>query len=227
VRPELRRVGNCQAPVVVIDDFSGAAESLISVAEELAPYGEAGNYYPGLRRVITEDDVAANEYVDRTCKDAAQFVAGAFDVESFSLAEASFSMVTADPSDLDLPQRSPHFDSTNQKYFALLHYLRVPSGTGTAFYRQRTTGIERVTETNVSTFVRTAEAEAARLPADSGYINGSNEFFEQIGVIEAVPDRLIIYQGSLLHSGIIPASMNLSPDPRVGRLTANFFLRGH
>ena len=34
-------------------------------------------------------------------------------------------------------------------------------------------------------------------------------------------------QGSLLHSGIIPAGMNLSSDPRVGRLTANFFLRGH
>ena len=100
-------------------------------------------------------------------------------------------------------------------------------GTGTAFYRQRSTRIERVTEVNVSTFVRTADAEAAMLPAGSGYINGSNDFFEQIGAVEAVPDRLIIYQGSLLHSGIIPADMNLSPDPRIGRLTANFFLRGH
>ena len=42
-----------------------------------------------------------------------------------------------------------------------------------------------------------------------------------------MPDRLIIYQGSLLHSGIIPAGMNFSPDPREGRLTANFFVRGH
>jgi hypothetical protein len=84
-----------------------------------------------------------------------------------------------------------------------------------------------VTDGNISTFVTTAEREAAMLPSDSGYINGSNQFFEQIGAIEAVPDRLIIYQGSLLHSGIIPAGMNLSPDPRVGRLTANFFLRGH
>jgi hypothetical protein len=227
VRPELRRVGNCQAPVVVIDEFTGAAESLLAVAEKLTPYEPSNNYYPGLRRVITEADVAANDYVDRTCTDAAQFIAGAFDVESFSLAEASFSMVTANPADLELPQRAPHFDSTDQKYFALLHYLRVPSGTGTAFYRQRSTGIERVTEGNVSTFVSMAEREAAMLPDDSGYINDSNEFFEQIGAVEAVPDRLIIYQGSLLHSGIIPDGMNLSPDPRVGRLTANFFLRGH
>ena len=227
MKPELRRVGNCQAPVVVIDDFSGDADGLVAIAQALAPYDDAGNYYPGLRRIITEADEAANLYVERTCEAAAQFVAGAFDVDGFDLVEASFSMVTADPAELRPAQRAPHFDSTDQKYFALLHYLRVPEGTGTAFYRQRSTRIERVTEVNVSTFVRTADAEAAMLPAGSGYINGSNDFFEQIGAVKAVPDRLIIYQGSLLHSGIIPAEMNLSPDPRIGRLTANFFLRGH
>ena len=227
MKPELRRVGNCQAPVVVIDDFSGDADGLVAIAQALAPYDDAGNYYPGLRRIITEADEAANLYVERTCEAAAQFVAGAFDVEGFDLVEASFSMVTADPAELRPAQRAPHFDSTDPKYFALLHYLRVPEGSGTAFYRQRSTRIERVTEVNVSTFVRTADAEAAMLPADSGYIAGSNDFFEQIGAVEAVPDRLIIYQGSLLHSGIIPADMNLSPDPRIGRLTANFFLRGH
>ena len=227
MKPELRRVGNCQAPVVVIDDFSGDADGLVAIAQALAPYDDAGNYYPGLRRIITEADEAANLYVERTCEAAAQFVAGAFDVDGFDLVEASFSMVTADPAELRPAQRAPHFDSTDQKYFALLHYLRVPEGTGTAFYRQRSTRIERVTEVNVSTFVRTADGEAAMLPAGSGYINDSNDFFEQIGAVKAVPDRLIIYQGSLLHSGIIPADMNFSPDPRIGRLTANFFLRGH
>ena len=227
MKPELRRVGNCQAPVVVIDDFSGDADGLVAIAQALAPYDDAGNYYPGLRRIITEADEAANLYVERTCEAAAQFVAGAFDVDGFDLVEASFSMVTADPAELRPAQRAPHFDSTDQKYFALLHYVRVPEGSGTAFYRQRSTRIERVTEVNVSTFVRTADGEAAMLPAGSGYINDSNDFFEQIGAVKAVPDRLIIYQGSLLHSGIIPAEMNLSPDPRIGRLTANFFLRGH
>lgn len=212
---------------MVIDDFSAAVSSLVAIAEKLTPYDDAGNYYPGLRRVITETDEAANAYVERTCQKAAQFVAGAFDVDAFDLVEASFSMVTLDPAALNPTQRAPHFDSTDPKYYALLHYLRVPEGTGTAFYRQRSTGIERVTEANISTFVSTAERDAAMLPADSGYINGSNLFFEQIGAVEAVPDRLTIYQGSLLHSGIIPAGMNLSPDPRVGRLTANFFLRGH
>ena len=102
----------------------------------------------------------------------------------------------------------------------------MPAGSGTAFYRQRSTGIERVTERNIGAFVTTAEREAALLAPDSGYIHGSDEFFEQIGTVEAVPDRLLFYQGSLLHSGIIPAAMNFSADPREGRLTANLFVRG-
>jgi hypothetical protein len=67
----------------------------------------------------------------------------------------------------------------------------------------------------------------AALPANSGYILGSNPHYEQIGAVEAVPDRLIIYQGSLLHSGIIPPGMNRSANPHEGRLTANIFVRGH
>ena len=229
MRPELRRVGNSQSPVVVIDDFNGESDRVATMADALAPFPDVdpASYYPGVRRLIEPTDESANAYVDRVCEQAAQFVAGAFDVDGFDLLEASFSIVSAAPSDLRPAQRAPHFDSTDQKYYALLHYLRVPEGTGTAFYRQRSTGIERVTDGNISTFVTTAEREAAMLPSDSGYINGSNQFFEQIGAVEGVPDRLIIYQGSLLHSGIIPAGMNLSPDPRVGRLTANFFLRGH
>ena len=226
MRPELRRVGNSQSPVVVIDGFIGALDEVLASAEALAPYPPLSNYYPGVRRVITRDDAAANAYVEDTCRRAAQFIGGAFDFDRFELIEASFSMVTTSPADLSPPQRAPHFDTTDQKHLALLHYLRVPANSGTAFYRQRATGIERVTEANLAQFVRTATSDAARLPAESGYIQGSDDFFEEIGAVEAVPDRLIIYQGSLLHSGVIPPGMELSADPRRGRLTANLFVRG-
>ena len=228
MRPELLRVGKSQSPVVVIDDFSGRPDQISGFAEALAPFPIIEhNYYPGVRRIITPDDGDANAYVEQTCRDVGQFIAGAFDFDSFRLIEGSFSIVTKNPSELRQPQRVPHFDSTDPAYLAILHYLRVPAGSGTAFYRQRTTGIERVTELNVSTFVPVAQAEVAKLPADSGYILGSNPFFEQIAAVEAVPDRLIIYQGSLLHSGIIPRGMNFSADPREGRLTANIFVQGH
>lgn len=225
MRPKLLRFGKEQTPVVVIDEFSACIDEICAIAESLAPYPALkDSYYPGLRRVISPGDETANAYVERTCDDAGQFIAGGFEVDSFKLLEASFSMVTTLPSQLSPPQRAPHFDSPDPRYLALLHYLRVPEGSGTAFYRQRSTGIERVREDNVSLFVATAEREAALLPRDSGYITGSDAFFEQIGAVEAVPDRFLIYQGSLLHSGIIPPTMSFSQNPREGRLTSNLFV---
>jgi hypothetical protein len=227
VRPELRRFGNGQFPVVIIDDFLGDPNRVVGIAAELGGYFANGHLYPGVRRVITNVDQVASAYVTDVCERAAQFIGGAFEIDSFDLLEASFSIVTTPPSDLTPPQRAPHFDTTDQKHLAILHYLNVPARSGTAFYRQRSTGIERVTESNIGLFVGMAKNEAAALAPDSGYINGSDDYFEQIAAIEAVPDRLIIYQGSLLHSGIIPADMTFSADPREGRLTANLFVRGH
>jgi Family of unknown function (DUF6445) len=227
VKPQLRRIGTQQNPVVVIDGFSGRADEIVEIAEQLAPYPPANNYYPGVRRVITRADAAADAYVEETCERAGQFIAGAFDFEAFTLLEASFSIVSKHPSELSPAQRAPHFDTTDEKHLALLHYLRVPPASGTAFYRQRSTGIERVTEGNIGQFVATAKREAELLPPDSGYISGSDKFFEQVAAIEAIPDGLIIYQGSLLHSGIIPADMDFSDDPRCGRLTVNLFVRGN
>jgi hypothetical protein len=226
VKPELRRFGNSQSPVVVIDDFSGSLDRVLEIADELAPYPRHTNYYPGLRRIFTAADTAANAYVQESCERAAQFIADAFGFDGFDLVEASFSMVTLKPTELTESQRAPHFDTTDQKDIALLHYLRAPPDTGTAFYRQRATGIERVTESNISVYVPVADAQIPQLPSDAGYFHGSDEFFEQIGVVEAVPDRMVIFQGSLLHSGIIPPGMPLTGDPRQGRLTANIFVRG-
>lgn len=226
MKPDLRHIGNTQTPVVVIDDFSGSLEPILDIADDLAPYPRHTNYYPGLRRIFTPADKAANFYVEEACERAAPFIAEAFGFDDFDLVEASFSMVTLKPDELTEPQRAPHFDTTDQKDLALLHFLRSPPNSGTAFYRQRATGIERVTEYNVSTYIPVAEVQVPQLPADSGYFHGSDDFFEQIGAVEAVPDRMIIFQGSLLHSGIIPPGMPLSADPRQGRLTANIFVRG-
>lgn len=229
MKPELQRFGSSESAVVVIDGFSGDAEAVARLAEAMAPFPPAdpASYYPGVRRLIDEADEAAFSYARRACEAAAPYIAGAFNVDGFNLLEASFSIVTLAPDRLRPAQRAPHLDSTDQMYFALLHYLRIPPGSGTAFYRQRATGIERVTEVNLEAFVKAAKTDAAALPPGSGYIRGSDDYFEQIGSIEAVPDRLVIYQGSLLHSGTIPPDMAFSADPRAGRLTANLFVGGY
>jgi hypothetical protein len=228
VKPELRRLGKSQSPVVVIDDFSGDPAGLVEIAAAMTPFPPMDKgYYPGLRRFIAKADQAASNYVDCTLEAIAPFIADAFGADGFDLLEASFSIVTSNPAALQPPQRAPHFDTTDPKLYAVLHYLNVPPDSGTAFFRQRSTGIEQATETNNGILVRVARREMATLPAGSGYILGSNPHYEQIGAVDAVPDRLIIYQGSLLHCGIIPPGMNRSANPREGRLTTNIFVRGH
>ncbi len=209
---------------MVIDDFTGEVGAVVEAAAALAPFPELRhNYYPGLRRVIRTADTSAYAMIERLLEQAAPFVGGGFDVDGFDLIEASFSLVTKAPEALTPPQRAPHFDSTDPNYLAVLLYLSDTPGTGTAFYRQRATGIENVDEDNVARFVAAARAAAP----GRGYIRNSDAHYEQVGRVEGVPDRLIIYRGSLLHSGIIPSEMNFSADPRQGRLTANIFIRAH
>lgn len=221
--PQLHRFGNSQSPVVTLDDFSGDPAAIVEIAAALAPFpAEQGTYYPGLRRIVTEADGPAFAYVEAMLEAAAPYLGGAYGFTAFDLLEASFSMVTATPEALTPPQRVPHFDSTDPGYVALLHYLS--DTPGTAFYRQRLTGIETVDERNLGSFIHAAKRESATM---TGYTSGSNQHFEQIGAVAGTLDRLAIYQGCLLHSGIIPEGASFSDDPRRGRLTANIFIKGN
>jgi len=219
--PRRDLIGTGRHPVVIVDDASGKVPAIVDMAAALAPFAKGPNpHYPGVRRVIEESDPAAFGYVRDLLEGTAPFSAGGFDLDAFDLLEASFSMVTAVPATLTAAQRAPHFDSTDANYIAVLHYLT--NTPGTAFYRQRSTGIEAVTPETYDRFVTTVRAEGA----GDGYIVTDDERFERIGSVEGKTDRLVIYQGRLLHSGIIPAGAVLSADPRVGRLTTNMFVRG-
>lgn len=226
--PQCRSLGIDGSPLLMLDAATGDAAAVARIAAAMTPFPPArGNAYPGLRRFIGKDDRAAVDYSHRLLRRLAPAINAAFAVDGFDLLTASFSMVTARPDTLLPIQRAPHFDSTDPHHLAILHYLGGGGGggsdSGTAFYRQRSTGIERVTQANSARFVAAARQDAAGW---QGYIAGSTPSFEQIGRVAAEPDRVIVYQGSLLHSGIIPTTMSFSDDPLTGRLTANFFVRG-
>ncbi|QAY78096.1 DUF6445 family protein [Sphingosinicella sp. BN140058] len=226
MKPRRILVGNARSPVIVVDAFTGTVPTAIDIAAALAPFPPPQRvHYPGLRRIIDERDHAALFYVENMLQAAAPFIGGGFGIDRFDFIEASFSLITTPPAVLAPVQRAPHFDSTDPNYLAVLHYLRAPAGSGTAFYRHRATGFERITEARMNDYVEVAKRESPRFAP--GYIAGSNDFYEQTFMVEAVPDRLIIYQGSLLHSGIIPPGMAFSADPRVGRLTTNIFVQAY
>lgn len=221
---ELHRIGEGRHRVAVIDGLIGDLEAVIDMAAALAPFPAAVNQYPGVRRVIAPHETA-DRYVCALMNAAAPYIAGAFDAEKFRVVEASFSMVTRAPGDLSPEQRAPHFDSTDPDLVAVLHYLSVPGGGGTAFYRHRSTGIEQVTDANVDRFVAAATGEGRKRPASAGYVADDDPHFEQLLAVPAASGRTLIYQGSFLHSGLITPDVPLSPDPRIGRLTGNFFIQ--
>ena len=221
--PSLIRVGRSQSPVVVVDDATGDPDRIVDLAAALAPFpGVTGSYYPGVRRVLTPADGAAHDYATTLLGRLASFIGGAFDANGFDWIEGSFSIVTTAPEALSPAQRTPHFDAVDPGYLAVLHYLA--DTPGTAFYRQRSTGIERVDVGNRDAFIAAARRDGAAL---TGYTNASNAAFEQIGRVGGRRDRVVIYQGCLLHSGIIPHAMLRSIDPRAGRLTTNLFVQAY
>jgi len=64
---------------------------------------------------------------------------------------------------------------------------------------------------------------SARYGLQAGYMVDSNAYFERIGRVPAVWNRMIYYDGGLFHSGDINEPSLLSADPRAGRLTLNAF----
>ena len=223
--PQLIRVGQGKLPVVIVDNLAFDPAELVGLAKAMAPFPkDTQSYYPGLRRPITREDGAAFGYVEALLEAVASVIGGGFDVDGFELVDASFSMVTTSPDRLSAAQRAPHFDSVDAHYLAVLHYLSGVEESGTAFYRQRATGIEAIDATNIDRFIAFAKRESAQL---FGYTTGTNAFFEMIGSVEAQPGRLVIYPGNLLHSGLIVGGEALSDDPATGRLTTNIFVQAY
>ena len=123
------------------------------------------------------------------------------------------------PAELTTVQRLPHTDSYDGNFIALLHNLHHHHNTGTAFYRHRRTGFERVSEERRPAL----EAAWAQDRLEFGepkqdFFGASDSRYEQIYSVEARFNRLLIYQGSLFHSAVIPADFDYDPNPRSGRL---------
>lgn len=221
VIPARQFFGESRTPVLTVDHAGPDPRTVVKLATALGPFPAAANNYPGLRRVIDERDTAAWSYVVELLNAMTPYIAGAFDLDGFDLVEASFSLITTAPGDLAPVQRTPHFDSIDPDFYALMHYLA--DCDGTAFYRHRATGVERVSAASVDRYVIAARAAAQRAPI--GYIGGSTVDYDRIGTVAGTSGRFVAYPGSLLHSGIVPTDFPGSADPQAGRLTGNFFIR--
>ncbi len=217
----VRRMGREGEPLVIIDGFSGMADELLA-AGRAATYQHAGASYPGIRAW------ADPGYLDRRRPLMMQIMQSIFGFARGVRFDAStFSLVTLAESDLAPLQRIPHYDHAGGEVIAIMHYLLGPESGGTAFYRHRRTGFETITPPREDAY-NAALAEDARVHGTppARYYHGDDGWFERIDEVAAAPDRLVLYRGRQLHSGVIPDPAALSADPATGRLTINMFLVG-
>lgn len=223
---DVHEFGNEKNRLVVIDDFLPGAERAVDLAAAMAPFAaETITAYPGLRQQLSPDQ-PASRYVRAVLESAAPIINRVFAAAGFQVLEASFSIVTRRAEEMAPALRLPHWDSSDPNHIAILHHLHHLPDTGTAFFRHRRTGFERVSEARRPALDEAiAEDNAAYGPPGAAFIADSDARYEKIHAAAGKFNRLLIYQGALFHSGLIPEGFAYDPDPRRGRLTGTMFVR--
>ena len=215
------RIGTAREPVVVVDDFLSSPQLLIDYAAAHCAFDAVSDaFYPGSRAP------APAIYCFALRAFLGPIFAQAFGLpDSCIIGELShFSLVITPPEKLQTVQRMPHFDNTNPRQLALLHYLCGPEHGGTSFYRHRRSGFEYIDETRLPEYRHSVGTDLAELGAPPAkYICGDDPRFERTAAFSAALNRVLIYRSINLHSADIAASFSFDPNPRSGRLTVNTF----
>ena len=225
---DIHEIGQSKSRIVIIDNFLKDPNRIIDQAAALAPFPKEGTTaYPGQRRQLSPSD-AVSAYIIEALQLASPLINEAFGPLT-SVIEASFSLLTTRPEALNSLQRIPHYDTYDPEFIAVLHHLHHVPDTGTAFYRHVRTGLERV-DSDTAPLLNQARKDDESIDQPHlrpHYIYGSNEHYEKIFQADGHFNRLLIYQGCLLHSGVISPKFSFSQDPRTGRLTSNIFIKAN
>ncbi|MBC3874839.1 DUF6445 family protein [Undibacterium flavidum] len=215
-------IGSHQA--LIIDDFLENPDALRQLAAESKfetyPGYTERKGYPGIRAQAPVDySYAITEFLEPLIK--SHF--GVPEQLDLRKSVCAFSLTSMTAEELGPLQRTPHFDASTPYHMAVLLYLCNERHGGTGFYRHKSTGIQQITESNRERYLDVYYEEInAQRPAQR-YFDDSSEHFEFLGMIPAKYNRLVVYQGSLLHTACINPAISINADAMTGRLTVNTF----
>ncbi|MBU2587237.1 MAG: hypothetical protein KJ872_03905 [Alphaproteobacteria bacterium] len=221
VRPsvEVIELPGADCPIAIVDGFAAAPERWRDQAVGDG-YDYRGDFYPGQRKPV---DPA---YFGDIGQRLGLIMRSVFGCEkSLRVDRALYSLVSTAPDQLSLAQRIPHIDDVAPGSYAMVHYLAHTPFGGTAFYRHLSTGFAQIAAEQHRQYMEALEVDldANGRPAP-GYIAGDTPAFSQIGKVDFVYNRAVIYPGNLLHCSIVSTAVNHPGDPLTGRLTiAGFF----
>ncbi len=207
---------------VVVDDALRDPDRLVRyAAAQREAFRPAASAYPGVSLAAPAD--VANDL-------AAYFamqVRRRFDARRLVNLNCVLSMVTVPPAALWPAQWLCHsdlltLDPRQSMQASVLYLFKDETLGGTSFY-----STTRSPQETARLFDDAGQLSPAaftqRYAITPGYMLGSNQYFRQVGSIVARWNRLIFYDGRVLHSGDIAAPEKLTSDPLTGRLTLNGF----
>lgn len=222
--PQITRIelldGQC---CYVVDDVLLDPDPLVTWAEaNQAQFRRVDfNAYPGTYlRVPGALESALQDFFQRHMR-------GLFDARRLLRMHCRLGMVTLSPQALRPFQWLCHSDNfglerTQSIQASVLYLFRDETLGGTSFYAP--VGSPQITRQLFDdSSSLDAEAFTARYGVQPGYMCQSNEHFRLVGTVPARWNRMVFYDGSLLHSGHITAPEKLTDVPRTGRLTFNGF----
>lgn len=222
--PVIQRIPLGPATVCVIDDALLEPERWVEQAQaRLQEFAEAPyNAYPGIElRLPPALGALFSEYFDRHLRRE-------FGVRRTLRQHAKLAMVTRAEDQLQPLQTIPHIDQLSDVpgecvIASVLYLFRDVALGGTSFFVPRGTQ-KRIQAMTAAASALDAPEFASRYGIRRGYCAESTDWFERVLTVPPRWNRLIVYSGTVFHSGDIPAPHRLVPDPSQGRLTLNAFL---
>jgi hypothetical protein len=208
---------------LVVDDALSEPERLVAWAAARRDAFKAVDIsvYPGIYLMAPADVEGALSELFR------QQLRRRFDARRCLSVHCRYSLVTLAPRELRPYQWICHVDNANldprQSIQASVLYLfKNERLGGTSFYAPIRSDAE-IAALFKDARTMPGEAFTERYGIAPGYMNAGNAYFQRVGGVAPQWNRLIFYDGGMLHSSDIPSPDELSADPLTGRLTLNGF----
>jgi hypothetical protein len=217
------QIPNTNLNAYIIDDFLLSAESAVYFAKNIAyfnPMHSDNSYYPGVRDNMPEPYI-------RLLQDFFQdhIMPKVVDNDDYTaiVHKSLISLTSCHPSQLQTEQKMPHVDSCKSNQYAFVHYLSGQELGGTSIYRFIPKNKIELNEQEEVILDEMLNAVIATPDEHSGYISQSTSLFEQVLSIEAKFNRLVIFQGNLLHCANLTSEKSYSGDTENGRYSITSF----
>ncbi len=216
-------LGLTKAPLLTIDGGSSIIAELREYAVLKSDFAlDQVTSYPGVRAALPR------QYVITSIKSLLPYIYKIFKIPSHLNPypkDNNYSLVSKRGDELTPIQTVPHFDTNNPYSISIIHYLNDGDFGGTGFFRHKPTNYEYIDVARRSSYLKSIESYLRNnISAVPAYCDESHPEFEMYQSIDYKPDRMVIFQGYMLHSGLVCGDRDISSSPEYGRLTANMFI---